>query len=131
MLRGKTKWLLGLILLIVIVAAGYAFYLYQQGGTEHYRPPEKKAESPREQVLGDMKALSQTVEAYYAKNLRYPERLEQLKPDFLGELPAEPGTKKAFVYESDTQERYRIAVSDPSRYGLTELFLENGEVVQK
>ncbi len=131
MFRGKIKFVLGLILLAVIAAAGYAFYLYQQGGTEHYKPPEKKAESPLEQALGDMKALSQAVEAYYAKNLQYPDRLEQLKPDFISEIPVEPGAKKGFVYESDTQERYRIAVSDPSRYGLTELFLENGEIVQK
>lgn len=131
MFRGKMKFVLGMILLVVIAAAGYAFYLYQQGGTEHYRPPEKKAESPREQVLGDMRALSQAVEAYYTKNLQYPDQLEQLKPDFIGEIPAEPGTKKAFIYESDTQERYRIAVSDPSRYGLKELFIENGEIAQK
>ena len=131
MFRGKLKLALGILLLVVIAVAVYVFYLYQQGGTEHYRPPEEKAASPRAQALGDMKALSQAVEAYYAKNLQYPDRLEQLKPDFIGEIPLEPGTKKPFVYESDTQERYRIAVSDPSRYGLKELFIENGDIVQK
>ena len=83
------------------------------------------------QVLNDLTVLSQAVEAYYAKNLRYPEKLEQLRPEFIDKIPLEPGTEKSFIYESDELDRYRITVSDPPRYGFKELFIENGKIIQK
>jgi hypothetical protein len=131
MLRGKLKFLVGIILLVMIVIAGYVLYLYQKGGTEHYKPPVTKTDSPKMQVLGDLTVLSQAIETYYAKNLRYPEKLEQLKPEFIDKIPLEPGTEKSFIYESDEFDRYRITVSEPHRHGFKELFIENGKIVQK
>jgi hypothetical protein len=131
MFRGKLKFLLGIILLVMIVIAVYVFYLYQKGGPEHYNPPMEKVDSPQMQVLNDMTVLSQAVEAYYVKNLRYPDKLEQLKPEFIDKIPLEPGAEKSFIYESDELDRYRITVSDPPRYGFKELFIENGEIIQK
>jgi hypothetical protein len=131
MSRGKLKLLLGIILLIMIAISVYVFYLYQQGGTEYYNPPVQKKNDPKMQILSDMAVLSQTVEAYYAKNLRYPDKLEQLKPEFIDKIPLESGTEKSFIYESDALDRYRITVSDPSRYGFKELFIENGKIIQK
>jgi hypothetical protein len=131
MFRGKLKLLLGIILLVMIAIAVYFFYLYQQGGTQYYNPPVQKKDDPKMQVLSDMTVLSQTVEAYYAKNLRYPDKLEQLKPEFIDKIPLESGTEKSFIYESDALDRYRITVSDPSRYGFKELFIENGKIIQK
>ena len=131
MFRGKLKFLLGIILLVVIVIAGYVFYLYQKGGTEHYKPPATRTDSPKMQVLSDLTVLSQAVETYYAKNLRYPEELEELKPEFIDKIPLEPVTEESFIYESDKLDRYRITVSDPSRYGFKELFIENGNIIQK
>lgn len=131
MFRGKLKFLLGIILLVMIVIAGYVLYLYQKGGAEHYKPPVTKTDSPKMQVLSDLTVLSQAVETYYAKNLRYPEKLEQLKPEFIDKIPLEPGTEKSFIYESDELDRYRITVSDPPRYGFKELFIENGKIIQK
>jgi hypothetical protein len=131
MFRGKLKFLLVIILFVMIVIAVYVFYLYQKGGPEHYTPPVKKADSPQVQVLNDMTVLSQAVEAYYVKNLRYPDKLEQLKPEFIDKIPLEPGAEKSFIYESDELDRYRITVSDPTRYGFKELFIENGEITQK
>jgi len=128
--HGKLKIILGIALLIILVIAGYLFYLYQKGGIEHYRPPVTKLESPRAQVLSDLNALSQAIDAYYAKNLSYPERLEELQPEFLDRIPSEPKTAKSFLYESDGKDRYRIGVSDPASYGLKELFVENGKVHQ-
>jgi len=139
MLRGKWKFLLGSILLLVIAVAVYVFYLYQQGGTENYNPPAQKAEDPKTRILSDLNVLSEAVDAYYVKNMRYPDKLEQLMPEFIDKIPLETGTEKSFVYEtggqtsgeSDGSDRYRITVSDPSRYGLKELFIENGKIIQK
>ena len=131
MFRGKWKFLLGIILLVMIVIAVYVFFLYQQGGTEYYNPPVKKTDDPKMQILSDMTVLSQTVEAYYAKNMRYPDKLEQLKPEFIDKILLETGTEKLFIYKSDGFDRYRITVSDPSRYGFKELFIENGKIIQK
>lgn len=131
MFRGKLKFLLGVILLVMMVIAFYVLYLYQKGGTEHYNPPVEKTASPKMQILNDMTVLSQAVEAYYAKNMRYPDQLEQLKPEFMDKIPLEPGTDKSFIYESNEFDRYRITVSDPSRYGFKELFIENGKITQK
>jgi hypothetical protein len=135
MFRGKWKLLLGIIVLVMMVGAVYVFYLYQQGGTEYYNPPVQKTDDPQVQILSDMAVLSGAVEAYYAKNLRYPDKLEQLKPEFIDKIPLEAGTEKSFIYESngasDGLDRYRITVLQPSRYGFKELFIENGKIIQK
>jgi hypothetical protein len=131
MFRGKWKYLPGLIVLVMVVVAVYVFYLYQQGGTQCYNPPVQKTDDPKVQILSDMSVLSGAVEAYYAKNMRYPDKLEQLKPEFVDKIPLETGTEKSFIYESDALDRYRITVSDPSRYGFKELFIENGKIIQK
>jgi hypothetical protein len=135
MLRRKWKFLLGIVFIVMIACAVYIFYLYQQGGTEYYNPPAQKTDDPKTQIMRDITVLSGAVEAYYVKNMRYPDNLEQLKPEFIDKIPLEAGTEKAFVYEtggeSDGPDRYRITVSDPSRYGLKELFIENGQIIKK
>jgi hypothetical protein len=131
MFRGKWKFQLGIILLVMIVIAVYVFYLYQQGGTEYYNPPVQKTDDPKMQIINDMTVLSGAVEAYYAKNLKYPDKLEQLKPEFIDKIPLETGTEKSFIYDSDGLDRYRITVSQPSSYGFKELFIENGKIIQK
>jgi hypothetical protein len=128
--HGKLKIILGIILFIVLIIAGYLFYLYQKGGVEHYRPPVTQAESPKAQVLSDLTGLSQAIDAYQAKNLRYPERLEQLQPEFIDKIPLEPKTGKPFIYKSDGKDQYQIVISDPTSYGLKELFVKNGKVHQ-
>jgi len=128
--HGKLKIILGIILFVILIIAGYLFYLYQKGGVENYRPPVTKAESPKAQVLSDLTALSQAIDAYQAKNLRYPQRLEQLQPDFIDKIPLEPKTGKPFIYESDGKDQYQIGISDPASYGLKELLVKNGKIIQ-
>ena len=131
MFRGKLKFLSGIVLLIIMVIAIYVYYLYRQGGTEYYTPPVEKTEVPGKQIINDMTVLSSAVEAYYAKNLKYPDKLEELKPEFVDTIPLQAGTEKSFIYQSDETDRYRITVSEPARYGFKELFIENGKIIQK
>ncbi len=131
MFRGKLKFLSGIILLLIIVIAIYVYNLYRQGGTEYYTPPVEKAEVPRKQIINDMTILSSAVEAYYAKNLKYPGKLTELKPEFVNKIPLEAGTEKSFIFQSDETDVYRITVTDASRYGFKELFVENGKITQK
>ena len=127
---GKMKIVLGAILFVVLIIAGYLFYLYQKGGVENYRPPATEAGSPKDRVINALTALSQAVDAYHAKNLRYPETLEQLQPEFIDKIPLEPKTGKPFIYESERKDQYQIRVSDPASYGFKEIFVKNGKVYQ-
>lgn len=131
MFRGKLKFLSGIILLVIIFIAIYVYYLYRQGGTEYYTSPVEKTEAPQKQIINDMTVLSSAVEAYYAKNLKYPGKLTELKPEFVNKIPLEAGTEKSFIYQSDETDVYRITVTDASRYGFKELFVENGKITQK
>lgn len=130
MFRGKLKFLPGILLLVIIVIAVYAFYLYQQGGAEYYNLPVPQKDDPRKQIISDMTVLAGAVEAYWAKNLKYPDELEQLKLEFIDKIPLDTGMEKTFIYESNGIDRYRITVSEPSRYGFKELFIENGKIIQ-
>lgn len=126
----KLKIVLLILLALFIIGAGYFFYLYNQGGEENYTPPAQNA-SPEVQVVNDMTMLSDALEAYYTKNLNYPEKLDVLAPEFMDKLPVEPSTGQPFVYQLDDSGRYRITVADPSRYGFKELFIENGQIIKK
>lgn len=128
---GKLKIVLGVLLFFIFMIGVYFFYLYQRGGSENYRPPALRADSAKERALNDLTVLSQAVEAYYAKNLKYPEKIGQLQPEFSARIPAEPVSGKPYVYESDGQRQYRITVFDPTPYGLKDLLVENGKIVQK
>jgi hypothetical protein len=130
MVGKKLKFILGIALLVIIVIATYVFYLYEQGSMENYKPPVETV-SPQTQILNDMTLLSGVVEAYFVKNLRYPERLEQLEPEFINKIPPAAGAEKTIIYQSDDPDHYRITVTDASRYGLKELFIENGKITQK
>jgi len=130
MFANKLELLLALIALVMIVIGGYLFYLYQEGGSAHYHPPVSKTASPKAQLVGHLTTLSQAIEAYHAKNLRYPERLEQLQPEFLDKIPLEPKAGNNFKYESDGLNQYRVGIADPAAFGFRELFIENGKIIQ-
>lgn len=116
---------------IFVTIAGLLFYFYLQGSVEHYVPPPVEKSSGKDQVLSDLSILSQAIEAYYAVNLRYPQNLEELQPDFLASVPVEPVTEKKYVYETDGALTYRIMVSNPGPYGFKELSIENGKIKQQ
>lgn len=128
---GRLKRSLAFIALVIIVMGGYLAYLYQKGSATHYYPPAIKPSSPNAQVISDLITLSQAIEAYHAKNLRYPERLEQLLPEFLDKMPLELKTGNNCIYESDGMNQYRISMVDPTAFGLKELSIENGKIIQK
>lgn len=127
----KIKILLFFVGLATIGIGGYLLYLYQKGGRSFYHPPITQASSPKTKVLDDLLTLSQSIEAYYVKNLKYPEKLDQLEPEYIDKPLLEPATNKPYTYESEDPHQYRIGVLDPSIYGFKELYIENGKMVKK
>jgi hypothetical protein len=127
----KIKILLIFIILANIGIGGYLFYLYQKGDRSSYHPPVIQPSSPKTKVLDDLMTLSQSIEAYYAKNLKYPKTLDQLEPEYLDKPLLEPATNKPYNYVSDGFHQYRISVLDSSIYGFRELYVENGKMVQR
>ncbi len=127
----KLKFLLVFIAFVIVIIAGVFTYLYQQGSVENYVPPAARADSPRTQALSDLSTLSQAVEAYYAINLKYPEKLDELQPDFITKLPLEPVTGENYTYETDGTSMYRITVSNPNIFDFKELMVENGKIIKK
>ncbi|HUN54029.1 MAG TPA: hypothetical protein VMU29_02620 [Smithella sp.] len=131
MFHGKWKVLSGIVLLIIVAVAAYVFYLYQQGGIQNYKPPTESTETPQKQIISDLTALSSALDAYFAKYLKYPDSLDELKPEFMDKIPREAEAKAQFIYQSDEIDHYRITVTEPSRYGFKELYIENGTITQK
>jgi len=127
----KVRILLLVIVALIVLALGLLGYLYNQGSVEHYQPPKAETQPPEKQVMNDLSTLAQAVEAYYGANLNYPQRLEELQPDFISNLPAEPATGKAYVYETDGSSKYRVSVPDPKALNLTELYIENGKLSKR
>ena len=121
----KTRISLIILGLIVLAIAGVAFYYYQQGGVEHYVPPAEKSVSLEAQAMKDLTTLSKAIEAYNSMNLKFPDRLEDLQPDFVSKVPVDPATRKPYFYQTDGTSKYRIAVRDPSAYGKKVITIEN------
>jgi hypothetical protein len=127
----KSKIFLLFIAAVVLAIGAIIFYFYQQGSVEHYVPPKEKTVPSEAQVLADLTTLSKAVEAYYSMNLKYPERLEDLQPDFVSQLPVEPMTGKKYGYVTDGTSKYRITVPNPGDYNLKVLANENGKTIKQ
>ncbi len=127
----KSKILLLCLAAIFLVIVAIIFYYYQQGSVEHYVPPQVQEGPSEAQVLSDMTALSKAIEAYYGLNLKYPDRLEDLQPDFVSKIPVEHLTGKSYGYETDGSSRYRITVPNPGDYKLKLFANENGKIIKQ
>lgn len=128
-----TKFRVFLIILAVFIigVASVALYFYQQGSKEHFVPPSAKSESPIEQALADLETISKSLDAYNSMNLKYPERLEELQPDFITKIPTDPATGKAYIYQSDGAAKYSVSVPDPSLYNHKIMASENGKITKE
>ena len=123
---------LAVLLLIIIAISSVIYYYYSQGSKENYVPPEQeKIEAPVAQTEADLKKLSSALETYYAMNFEYPEKLSDMVPDIIDNIPKEPSTEKPYIYKTDFDENFTIAVPKPDNYGLKELRIENGEIIKK
>lgn len=60
------------------------------------------------QVMTDQTRLACALERYYLKQNRYPEKLEQLVPEFLAKLPTDPLSGEPYRYMRDENARYKI-----------------------
>ncbi len=127
----KGRIFLTVIAIIILVLAGVMFYFYSQGSAEHYVPPVADEVAPDSSAIDDLTALSKAVEAYNGMNLKYPDRLDELVPDFIAKLPVVPGSGNAYSYKTDGTSNYSVEVADPSPFKLKKLMIENGKLVKE
>jgi hypothetical protein len=64
--------------------------------------------SCRVQVTRDLMKLACGLERYYLKHTNYPEKLDQIVPEFLAEMPTDPFTGDAYRYGREPNGRYKI-----------------------
>lgn len=131
----KHKLLLLLIILAVIMMAliVYVFVLYRSGDVSNYEPPQSPSASSSERVQSDLQNLSQALNAYFVKNMEYPERLEALQPEFLDRMVYDPLSGRPYLYtlyETEGTARYRVSVPDPKLYNAKEFYLEDGKLIK-
>ena len=130
------KLLLLFYILIVITVAviGYVSVLHWKGGVSNYKPPQQPSVSPQEMAKSDLQNLSRAVEAYFIKNMEYPQKLELLMPEFIDRVGYDPLSGKTYQYSLDETagtSRYRISVPDPKLYNAKEFYIEDGMLFQK
>ncbi|MCX6141753.1 MAG: hypothetical protein NTZ35_00895 [Ignavibacteriales bacterium] len=127
----KPKIALSLVAGLFLVVAAIALYFYSQGSRAHYVPPVAETLSAEAQVLSDLTTTMKAVEAYYSRNLKYPDMLEDLRPDFMTTLAIDPTTNSAYRYETNGSLSYKIIVGDPLKFNKKILRAENGKIVQE
>jgi hypothetical protein len=134
-MRNKKLLLLFCILSVITVAViGYVSVLYWKGGASNYEPPKQPAVSPQEKAKSDLQNLARAVEAYFIKNMEYPQKLELLMPEFIDRVGSDPLSGKTYQYSLDETKgtiRFRISVPDPKLYNAKELYVEDGMLFQK
>lgn len=134
MRKHKLRLLIAILILLTLAVTGYVALLYRQGGENNYTPPAQPAVSPQEKARSDLQSLARAVEAYFIKNMEYPQRLELLMPEFIDRVGTDPLSGKAYLYALDATKgpgRYRISVPDARLYNTKEFYLEDGTLVQK
>ena len=134
-MRNNKLLLLFYILIVITVAViGYVSVLHWKGGVSNYEPPKQPSVSPQEMAKSDLQNLSRAVEAYFIKNMEYPQKLELLMPEFIDRVGYDPLSGKTYQYslnETEGTSRYRISVPDPKLYYAKEFYIEDGTLFQK
>ncbi len=134
-MRKKLLITLSTILIAALLAViGYIGMLYRQGNVSNYTPPPPPSVSPKEQAISDLQNLSRAVEAYFVKNMEYPQKLDSLVPEFIDRVGHDPLSAKPYLYTATGNggaASYRISLPAPSLYNIKECFIENGTVTQK
>ena len=134
-MRNNKLLLLFYILIVITVAViGYVSVLHWKGGVSNYEPPKQPSGSPQESAQSDLQNLSRAVEAYFIKNMEYPQKLELLMPEFIDRVGYDPLSGKTYQYslnETEGTSRYRISVPDPKLYNAKEFYIEDGMLFQK
>jgi len=134
MRKNKLLQLFYILIVITVAVAGYVSFLYWQGGVSNYEPPQQPSVSPQERAQSDLQNLSRAVEAYFIKNMEYPQKLELLMPEFIDRVGYDPSSGKPYQYSLDETRgtsRYRISVPDPKLYNAKEFYIEDGTLFQK
>ena len=134
-IRGKRRllWVLLILAFLATAIAAYVSLLYLEGDVSNYTPPQPPSVSSLEQARADLQHLAQAVDAYFIQHMEYPEKIENLLPEFLDRVANDPLSGKPYLYtlsEADGSSRYRISVPDPGLYHVKELCIEDGKLVE-
>ena len=134
MRKNKLLLLFFILIVITVAAIGYISVLHWKGGVSNYEPPKQPSVSPQERAQADLQNLSRAVEAYFIKNMEYPQKLELLMPEFIDHVGYDPLSGKTYQYslnETEGTSRYRISVPDPKLYNAKEFYIQDGTLFQK
>ena len=134
MRKNKLLLLFCILTVITVVVIGYVSILHWKGGVINHKPPKQPSASPQERAESDLQNLSRAVEAYFIKNMEYPQKLELLVPEFLDRVGYDPLSGKPYQYSLDETEgtsRYRINVPDPKLYNAKDFYIEDGILFRK
>lgn len=114
--KGKRKihipTYVGTIILLILLSAIVAFILIP---SEILKKPEKKIEIKKEEIIRkpterdllseqdierdiDMEVIETALQMYFAEVNHYPDSLQDLKPDYLDEIPKVAGTEEEYIY---------------------------------
>ena len=134
MRNNKLLLLLCILIVITLAVIGYVSILHWKGGVSNYEPPKQPSVSSQERAQSDLQNLSRAVEAYFIKNMEYPQKLELLMPEFIDRVGYDPLSGKIYQYSLDETKgtsRYRISVPDPKLYNAKEFYIEDGKLFKK
>ena len=73
-----------------------------------FKPSTQLAKARDARRKSDLQKLKNPLEDYYNDNQCYPNSLDQLKPDYLGEVPIDPVTKQPYQIQTSGCDKYRI-----------------------
>jgi len=84
------------ILMVVLLAA--------------FKPSTQLAKARDARRKSDLQKLKNPLEDYYNDKKCYPDTLEKLKPDYIGQVPVDPETKQPYKIQTEGCDKYRIYV---------------------
>jgi uncharacterized protein HemX len=121
---------------IALFLGGYFYLQYQQNQniedrqkieSEEKQKEEEKLQQIEENAKNDsirkldLATLDNSLEKYFSEKKKYPEKMEELSPDYVRVIPLDPVSKEPYFYEPDEElSSYSLSakLSDGSDYFL-------------
>lgn len=99
-----TALLMIVCVICLVVLAGGMYFIFDPLGT--------RSAARDTQRSTDEAVLQKAITAYYQKNYRYPDSLNNLVPEFLQSLPHDPGSGAEYSYKPvDVNNNYQLCIT--------------------